>query len=190
MYGPASERRIFQMAKEWVEFKRVKDSVSMQMVLDRYGVKGLTQSGDELRGACPIHKGSLRSKNFTVNLRKNAFNCFSKNCKARGNVLDFVALMEHCEIRDAALHLAEWFKVGECHDSSDNDQPLEREKVLPGIYRDHTGAQFEVITTALSGEDSEPLVVYRELFGEYRYWVAPIQNFGVSESYFNLEKRL
>ena len=82
------------MAKEWVDFKAVKDAVDIQMVLDHYGVKGLAKSGDELRGACPIHKGSPRSKNFTVNIRKNAFNCFSKDCKARGNVLDSNQLFE------------------------------------------------------------------------------------------------
>src|SRR6184192_2832406 len=107
------------MSKEWVDFKAVKAAVDMQMVLDHYGIKGLTKSGDELRGVCPIHKGSPRSKNFTVNIRKNAFNCFSKDCKARGNVLDFVAAMERCEIRDAALKLAEWFKVGESESPSE-----------------------------------------------------------------------
>src|SRR5258707_15229400 len=105
------------MAKEWVDFKKVKDAVGMMMVLDHYGIQGLTKSGDELRGPCPIHKGSQRSKNFTVNLRKNAFKCFSKGCVG-GNVLDFVAAMEQGSARDAALKLADWFKIGESQSSS------------------------------------------------------------------------
>ena len=100
------------MTTEWVDFKKVKEAVDMQMVLDHYGVNSLTKSGEELRGPCPIHKGSQRSKNFTVNLRKNVFKCFSKGCIS-GNVLDFVAAMEQCSVRDAALKLAEWFKIGE-----------------------------------------------------------------------------
>lgn len=101
------------MSDEWVDFKKVKEAVDMQRALDHYGIKGLTKNGDELRGPCPIHKGASRSKNFTVNVRKNAFKCFLESCEARGNVLDFVAAMENCSVRDAAFKLREWFKVGE-----------------------------------------------------------------------------
>jgi DNA primase len=61
-----------------------------------------------LRGRCPIHKGDGQDA-FHVNISKNAFNCFS--CHARGNVLDFVAAMEQCGVRDAGLKLKEWFAV-------------------------------------------------------------------------------
>ena len=44
-----------------------------------------------------------------MNLTKNAFHCFS--CKAKGNVLDLVAAMEKCSVRDAAMKLHEWFSV-------------------------------------------------------------------------------
>src|SRR5690242_11483130 len=93
---------------EWVDFKAVKAAVTMQMVLDRYGVKGLKQKGSELRGPCPIHKGD-GERCFHANTDKNNFQCFS--CHARGNVLDFVAKMENCSVRDAALKLAGWFGV-------------------------------------------------------------------------------
>ena len=93
---------------------------------------------------------------------KNAFNCFSSDCKAKGNVLDFVAAMEHCTVKDAALKLADWFKVGESEPSS-----KESEQMTPDVPRGSTqtpiGTLFEVIATALSGEDFKPLVVYREL---------------------------
>jgi DNA primase len=101
------------MTTDWVDFKKVKEAVDMQMVLDHYGIKGLVKSGDELRGRCPIHRGSQSSKNFSVNVPKNGFKCFSSNCGAHGNVLDFVAAMEQCSVRDAALKLRDWFKVGD-----------------------------------------------------------------------------
>ena len=108
---------------EWVDFKAIKEAVSMQMVLDHYGVSGLQRVGEDLRGACPIHKGAPSSKHLSVNLTKNAFKCFSSNCGEHGNILDFVAAMEHCSVRDAALKLRDWFKVG------DSDDPKnEREK--------------------------------------------------------------
>ena len=167
------------MPDEWVDFKVIKDAVDMQMVLDHYGIKGLSKSGDELRGPCPIHKGSKQKKNFTVNVRKNAFKCFSESCGARGNILDFVAAMEQCSVRDAGLKLQVWFKIRESEVAStekgkDTDEAAE---LLRGIYSDEDGALFEVITTALNGEDFERLVVYRELFGDYKFWVAPIENF-------------
>jgi DNA primase len=40
-------------------------------------------------------------------LSKNVFHCFA--CGASGNVLDFVAAMEQCSIRAAALMLQAWF---------------------------------------------------------------------------------
>jgi hypothetical protein len=179
------------MSTEWVDFKKVKGAVDMQMVLDHYGITGLTKSGEELRGPCPVHKGSQRSKDFTVNLRKNAFKCFSKGCVS-GNVLDFVAAMEQSSVRDAALKLHEWFKIGERKPSSleQGDDTIKTTAVWPGIYSDQDGALFEVITTAKNSEDSEPLVVYRELFGDYRFWVAPTKDFAGAESRYNLVKLL
>lgn len=170
------------MPREWVDFNEIKAAVDIQMVLEHYGVQGLIKSGYELRGSCPIHKGSARSKNFTVNLQKNAFKCFSSKCNAKGNVLDLVAAMEGCDVRNAALKLAEWFKVGESHlrspkQGKDIDQ---RSEIQRGIYKDKDGALYEVLAEATSGEDFEPLVVYRELFGDYRFWVAPPVNFGTS----------
>lgn len=167
------------MATEWVDFKKVKEAVTMQMVLDHYGINSLRKSGDELRGPCPIHKGSRRSKNFTVNVLKNAFNCFSKDCGARGNVLDLVAALEHCSVRDAALKLKDWFKVGESQLPSPKQiEDAPSGAVLPrGFYRDTNGALYELLFNAASAEDFEPLVVYRELFGDYQFWVGPQQLF-------------
>jgi DNA primase len=132
------------MAREWIDFRKVKAAVDFQRLFDHYGITGMVNSGDELRGPCPIHKGSPRSKNFSVNMQKNAFKCFASECKAKGNILDFVAAMEHCDVREAALKIAEWFKI----------------------------------------------VVYRELSGDYGFWVAPPQDFGLADSRFTLVKTL
>src|SRR5712692_7768357 len=96
------------MEKNWEDFKAVKSAVSMQMLLDRYQINWLRKSGGELRGRCPIHMGDGQDA-FHVNVSKNAFNCFS--CHARGNVLDFVAAMEQCSVRDAAIKLQQWFSI-------------------------------------------------------------------------------
>src|SRR5579871_6112184 len=91
----------------WVDFKSVKQAVSMERLLDYYGIK-LRRRGEELRGRCPIHQGQS-TDTLHVNLQKNAFHCFS--CGAKGNVLDFAAAMERCSIRDAGVKLQAWFGV-------------------------------------------------------------------------------
>jgi DNA primase len=94
--------------KSWVDFKSIKAAVSIEMLLARYNVNWLRRKDDELRGRCPIHQGE-GTDTFHASVSKNVFNCFS--CKKRGNVLDFVAAMERCSVRDAAVKIAEWFSV-------------------------------------------------------------------------------
>jgi hypothetical protein len=159
--------------KEWVDFKAVKAAVTMKMALDRYQITGLKQTGDELRGACPIHKGASNSRQFSVNLTKNAFQCFYTDCKARGNVLDFVALMEGCSVRDAALKLAGWFTVGE-----NESMPIEQtnnapEHIRRGIYQHFKGNKYLVTDVAVHSETGEELIIYRPLYGDYRLMVRP-----------------
>jgi DNA primase len=95
------------MESNWVDFKTIKQAVTIGQVLDHYGVK-LKKSGKELRGRCPIHQGD-GTDSFHVSTDKNAFHCFS--CQAKGNILDFVAAMEKCSVRDAGLKLQKWFSV-------------------------------------------------------------------------------
>jgi DNA primase len=95
------------MERNWVDFKAIKQAVLIEHVLDRYGVK-LKRSGKELRGRCPLHKGE-GTDTFHANSEKNAFHCFS--CNAKGNVLDLVAAIENCSVRDAALQLKDWFSL-------------------------------------------------------------------------------
>ena len=96
------------MESNWVDFKAIKQAVMIGQVLDRYGVK-LKKSGKELRGRCPIHQGD-GTDSFHVSTEKNAFHCFS--CQAKGNVLDLVAAMEKCSVRDAGLKLQQWYNLG------------------------------------------------------------------------------
>lgn len=93
---------------EWVEFHAVKQAVNLEAVLRHYQVPGLRRHGSQLQGCCPIH-GGQRDDSFRASLSKNVFHCFA--CQAQGNVLDFVAAMEKCSIREAACLLQRWFGV-------------------------------------------------------------------------------
>ena len=91
----------------WVDFQAIKETVSLEAVLEHYGVKNLRRRRrDQLEGCCPLHRGE-REDAFHASLSKEVFHCFA--CDAKGNVLDFVAAMERCSIRDAALKLQAWF---------------------------------------------------------------------------------
>lgn len=97
------------MRNEWVDFRAVKASVSLAEVLRAYGVDWLrTRRPGQLEGRCPIHQGD-RVDAFHVRVSQNAFHCFA--CQAGGNVLDFVAAMERCSVREAARRLAQRFPV-------------------------------------------------------------------------------
>ena len=99
------------MAKTaFVNFKAVKAVITMEQVLEHYGLLDKFKRGtDSLNGPCPIHKGSNPTQ-FRVSTIKNIWNCFSE-CKHGGNVLDFIAEMEKVSIHAAALKAIEWFHL-------------------------------------------------------------------------------
>jgi DNA primase len=98
------------MSQGFVPFAEVKRAVTLEAVLDRYGLfASLTEKGQNLVGACPLCTGQSK-RQFQVNREKNAWYCFG--CKQGGNVLDFVAKKERVGIRAAAVKLDGWFALG------------------------------------------------------------------------------
>jgi DNA primase len=94
--------------KGFVDFKQIKDQVTLVQVLERYELlESFQQSGDRLSGVCPIHKGTNVTQ-FRVSISRNCFNCFG-SCGRGGNVIDFVSLMEEIPFREAAVLLQSWF---------------------------------------------------------------------------------
>jgi len=138
--------------QKFVDFRAVKQAVTLRMALDHYGVNWLRKSGDELRGKCPIHRGE-GDRTFHANLTKNAFNCFS--CHARGNVLDLVAAMEQCSVRDAALKLAKWFNI--------TADPAERRSPSAATAKDET------VASAAPAVINPPLGFQLRLDGAHEY---------------------
>jgi DNA primase len=95
---------------KFVDFRAVKAAVTMEKVLEHYGLLDKFKRGvDSLNGPCPIHKGNNPTQ-FRVSISKNIWNCFSE-CKHGGNTLDFIAKMEGVTIHAAALKAIEWFSL-------------------------------------------------------------------------------
>ena len=131
------------MQSNWVDFRAIKQTVTIGQVLGHYGIK-LKKSGKELRGRCPIHQGD-GTDSFHANTEKNAFHCFS--CQAKGNVLDFVAAMEKCSIRDAGLKVQSWFGLAAGAGATQN----------PTKPDTTTGSELATDRTRDGGEPNKPL---------------------------------
>jgi DNA primase len=105
--------------ENWVDFRAVKESVSMEQMLAHYRVSLRRVSSSSLRGKCPLptHSSKESKESFAVDTAKNIWSCLSSSCvTARGgskggNVLDFAAAMERCGVREAAMRIAERFRV-------------------------------------------------------------------------------
>jgi len=105
----------------WVDFRELRQSLSIERVLTGYRVPLKRVGGHQLRGPCPLPThGSERSrKSFSVDTAKNVWACHSASCcearegRVGGNVLDLVACLEGCSLRQAALRLQEeWRGAG------------------------------------------------------------------------------
>lgn len=91
---------------EWIEFEAIKRSVPLLTALAYYRITELRRSGKHrLRGRCPLHGGEGR-ETFHVETAAQMFHCFS--CGAGGSVLDLVAAIERCSLRQAAEKLSGW----------------------------------------------------------------------------------
>jgi DNA primase len=139
---------------DWVSFDEIKQRVTLRMVINHYGIELRPVGPNTLRGKCPLPShGSEKSKeSFTATLNKGvggAWACQSQSCvKSRGriggNVLDLVAAIESCSIRDAAIKLQTWFLVpaaGDHHapagkephaESSEGKEPNNRAELVSG----------------------------------------------------------
>jgi len=117
------------MSQSFVPFAEVKRAVTLEAVLDRYGLfASLAEKGQNLVGVCPFCRGkSVRQ--FQVNREKNAWYCFG--CKQGGNVLDFVAKKERVGIRAAALKLDGWFALGLAAEASAEKSPVPQSAPVP-----------------------------------------------------------
>ncbi len=97
----------------WVDFRQLKQRLGIEEVLSHYQVQLKRVGHHQLRGHCPLstHHSEQSRESFCVDTIKNVWACHSVSCcslrqgRVGGNVLDLVAWLEGCSIRDAALRL-------------------------------------------------------------------------------------
>jgi DNA primase len=99
------------------DFRSIKQSIPIDGVLARYGVILRPGGPHTLRGPCPLptHTSRKSHESFSVNLSRQVWSCHSASCIAArhgrigGHVIDLVAIMEGCSLRQAGIRLQDWF---------------------------------------------------------------------------------
>src|SRR5947208_944668 len=112
----------------WVNFKELREQIAFEDVLRFYGVE-IKRKGVQHHGFCPLpnHNGKRNSQSFPVNLERGIFHCFG--CGAKGNLLEFAALMEKADLengrafREIALKLQEKFCPAQSERGSSSPKP-------------------------------------------------------------------
>ena len=111
------------MPRPQADFKSLKQRIPIEHVLARYGLKLRPAGPHTLCGACPLptHTSRKSRQSFSVNLSLQVWSCHSASCIAArnghlgGHVIDLVAILERCSLREAGLRLQDWFSVGASH---------------------------------------------------------------------------
>lgn len=104
---------------EYVDFKALKAGVPVDVATARYEVELRQVNASHKRGRCPLpsHPVGDEKESFSVNVEKQVWICHSAPCakgrkgKKGGDVIELVAAMERCTLREAGLKLASWFPV-------------------------------------------------------------------------------
>lgn len=87
-----------------MDFSELRRLVTMAQVLELLDWRPTSRRGGQLRGPCPLHKSTgERSRIFSVNLEKHAFQCFK--CQEKGNQLDLYAKATGLSLYEAAWDL-------------------------------------------------------------------------------------
>lgn len=168
--------------KNWVDYKELKEKVSLEMVLNHYGIfDQLKPSGQNLTSCCPIHKGS-NPRQFSVNLEKNMWNCFG-NCKTGGNAIDFVAMMEfggkdNQHIRKAALMIKNWFLSDSSSPSESSKKPTEKTSRKLVRKENHDSPKTRPINPPLKFELKQ-LEPAHPFFEERQVFPETVKHFGL-----------
>jgi|WetSurMetagenome_2_1015567.scaffolds.fasta_scaffold556532_1 DNA primase len=89
-----------------IDYRRLRQLVSMTEVLELIGFRPARRRGSQLRGPCPIPGcPSTSEPDFSVHLDRQVYHCFG--CHSHGNALDLWAAVRRLPLNPAALALCQ-----------------------------------------------------------------------------------
>jgi transposase len=95
-----------------IDYEFLRQQITLEQMLRHLGLfEDLKGRVPQLRGRCPFHDGDRRQRTLSVHVGKNSFHCFHADCQAHGNALDFWATYHRLPLYEAALHLADVFRL-------------------------------------------------------------------------------
>lgn len=83
----------------WINYKELKQEISFEDVLEHYHVPCKVK-GEQAKASCPLpgHESKDGKPSLSIHLGRGIFQCFG--CGAKGNVLEFIALLEGLDPKD------------------------------------------------------------------------------------------
>jgi len=114
------------MPATFIDFADLKKRVGIEQVLDMLGLQ-LRGDGAQLRGPCPIHKGT-KDREFVVTPSKDLWFCFA-GCGG-GDIIKLVAKIKNIGQKEAAALIAQHF--GTVPAPPNGTVPSSRNSTVPG----------------------------------------------------------
>lgn len=107
-----------------LDFKTLKESVTIQQTLDLLDIKHLQPHGEQLRGTCPLCMAT-NARGFVVTPAKGTWYCFSE--KKGGDLIRLAALMWRTDDRGAAVRINDQLNGGNGAGKADDNAPAKQE---------------------------------------------------------------
>jgi DNA primase len=106
------------MARPWMDFAYIREHADFATVLAHYSIAH-APGQNQVSVLCPFHDD--RRPSLSINLEAKIFHCFA--CQAKGDILDFVTMIEKISLPDAARIIAQCCMIPLDGQSSTNTRP-------------------------------------------------------------------
>ena len=135
----------------YVDFSELKTRFTIEKVAELLGLQ-LKQSGQALRGPCPVcQSGGDRA--IVITPAKGVFFCFG--AREGGDLIQLVAHIRKCDVKDAAAWLDGGTVPSKKEDSSEPVSPKGNSSLDPLAYLEHD--HFAVEALGFTADDAKAL---------------------------------
>ena len=136
------------MSENYPKFSELKQSISVETALEKMYNHTLRKvNNSALRGKCilPSHPAGLVDDSFSINPQKQVWICHNSICqnsrkgKKGGDVIELVAVMENCSLKEAGIRLIQLL-----HNAPQGTEKVEQSPLLLSAENAPTVAEYGV----------------------------------------------